>query len=441
MKYAFCVSEDINLGVGYIMSYLKSQGHEVKLIFDPCQYRRGYSRIPLLAKWFDISSHNIKKIKEYAPDEIWFSCVTATYTWALDMAKRCKAEMPQSRILFGGVHPTLVPEEVTKHDFIDEVVVGCGIEHLGGEFEPDSIFPDRSAFLRQLPPEHTRTQIFMTSFGCPFNCSFCGNEQLRKINKHRMIRRKVYPCIAELKEMKSAGMTSVLFVDDIFTSEKTWLTVFLKSYKESIGLPFTCFVHPRFVDKEVADLLAEAGCEMAWMGIQTGSEQLRKEILNRPESNEEITKACELLKAAGMKLMVDHIFGIPHENDMSNDVSYALYKHIKADVVNCYNLLYFPKSKMIEHAMKAGVLTPLQVSKINKGEGVTYQLGDKVNPYYDKYCKAMISVPLGGLEIELLPEWLIKLIAHLKAGRGFIVRVMLQNEIYFTWRRLWKKLK
>lgn len=438
-KYAFCVAEDINLGVAYIMSYLKSQGHEVKLFFDPCQFKRGYMRVPFLAKMFDISKRNIKKIKEYAPDEIWFSCVTATYGWALDMALCAKTELPDCHIVFGGVHPTLVPEEVCKHDFIDEVVVGCGIEYLGGEFEPDKIFPDRKAFLAQLPPEHTRTQIFMTSFGCPFNCSFCGNEQLRKIKKHRLIRRKVDPCIEELKQMKEAGMTSVLFVDDIFTSEKVWLEAFLTKYKNEIGLPFTCFVHPRFVDKEVADVLAAAGCEMAWMGIQTGAEQLRKDILNRPETNEEIITACEHIKGAGMKLMVDHIFGIPHENNMTNDISYTLYKHIKADVVNCYNLLYFPKSKMIEHAIKAGVMTPVQAAAINKGEGVTYQLGDKVNEYYDKYVKGMIALPLGGLEYELLPEWFIKLIVHLKAGRGFIVKVMIQNELYFTWGRLWKR--
>lgn len=438
MKYAFVVAEDLNLGVGYLLSYLKEQGHECRLFFDPRQFARGYARNGVLAKAFDVSGRIIKEVKAYNPDEIWFSCVTATYGWALNMAEKAKAELPTCRILFGGVHPTLVPDEVMKHPFIDEVVVGCGIEYLGGKFDPDRTFPDRNSFLKQLPPEHTRTQIFMTSFGCPFNCFFCGNEQLRKVKKHRMIRRKVDACMMELQQMKVAGMKSVLFVDDIFTSDKDWLKSFLAKFKEQIAVPFTCFVHPRFIDEEVATLLADAGCEMAWMGIQTGAEQLRKEVLNRPESNEDIVKACELIKGAGMKLMVDHIFGIPFENDMSNDISYTLYKHIKADVVNCYNLLYFPKAKIIEHAMRAGILTPLQIADINKGEGVVYQLGDKVNPYYDKYCKAMIAIPLGGIEFELLPEWLIKLIVHLRAGRGFIVKVMLQNELYFTWRRLWK---
>lgn len=441
MKYAFCIAEDINLGAAYIIAYLKQQGHEVRLFFDPRQFARGYAKQPLLAKVLSIENYNLKKIKRYNPDACLFSCVTATYQWALHMAKRVKYELPQCKVIFGGVHPTLIPEEVKKHAFIDEVVVGDGIEYFGGKFEPDRLWPDREIFFRELPAEHRRTQLFMTSFGCPFNCSFCGNEQLRKVGKYRYLRRNVDACICELQELKRNGMRYVLFVDDIFTCDKKWLTHFLKCYEARVGLPFACFGHPKFLDKDVIENLKAAGCHTIWIGIQTGHEKLRKDILNRPETNKEIVDACKLVKEHGIKLMVDHIFGIPFESNLTQDISYALYREIKPDVVNCYNLLYFPKSKIMEHAVKCGYLTLTEAEAINRGEGHVYQIGgNRGQIFYDTYIKPMVALPLYNIVFELMPTMLVKLIVHIRAGRWFIPIVMIQNEIFFTWRAFLKKV-
>jgi len=138
--------------------------------------------------------------------------------------------------------------------------------------------------------------------------------------------------------------------------------------------------------------------------------------------------------------MVDHIFGIPFENIMTQDMSYGLYKEIKPDVINCYEMLYFPKSKIIEHGMKAGYITPMEVEKINRGEGVVYQIGNKGQKFYDMYSKAMVAIPLGGIMWELMPMTIVKLIVHLRAGRAFMFRVIVENEIYFTAKAIMKKV-
>jgi len=439
MKYAFVVAEDINLGAGYVMAYLKEQGHDVKLFFDPLQFKRGYSQNKLLAKFFNMSRHNIKKIKSYNPDVCCFSCVTATYSWGLRMAKKIK-EHVGCKIIFGGVHATLVPEEVKRHAFIDEVVVGCGIEHFGGKFEPDRLWPEREMFLDQLPPEHRRVQLFMTSFGCPFNCSFCGNEQLRKVKQFKQIRRKAEDCIAELQHLKERGMRYVLFVDDILTCDVGFMRRFMPLYARDIGLPFACFGHPKYLTDEVITLLKDAGCHTVWLGIQTGDERLRREILNRPELNKDIIDACKRVKDAGFKLIVDHIFGIPTETAMSQDISYNLYETIKPDIVNCYNLLYFPKAKIIDHALRVGMLIPSNVKQIERGEFMNYQIGTEQQSYYRQFAKSFVALPIGDHPWDLLPMWVIKVVVHLRAGRAFMLRAIIQNELFFTWRALCKRL-
>lgn len=437
MKYAFFISEDLNLGAAYVIADLKSLEHEVKLFFDPRQFNRGYSRNKLLARMFSIEDHLIRGVIKYKPDIIMFSTVTATYGWALKLSKKIKKVLPNTPITFGGVHPTLCPEEVKRHKHINNIHEG----HIEN-FNPDKIWPDRAIFFKELPPEHRRTQIFMTSFGCPFNCTFCGNEQMRKTGHYKKLQRKPGVCIDELEYLKDEyGMKYVLFVDDIFTVNKHFLHNFLPMYKERIGLPFACFVHPQCVDKEIVDMLKDAGCHTAWMGIQTGNEQIRKEILGRKETNKQIVDSAKLIKDAGIKLMVDHIFGIPYENNVTQDHSLLLYKEIMPDVVNCYQLLYFPKSKIIEHALKYGALTTGEVQKIERGEGLNYQVGNKGHNFYDTYVKGMCAIPLGDILFELLPLFLIKIIIHLRAGRAFIFRVVLQNELFFTWRMILKKLR
>jgi len=440
MRIAFCIAEDINIGAGYVIAHLKAQGHQVKLFLDPRQYDRGYAQNGLLARALSQRRHILRRIKAFNPGMCLFSAVTANYQWALSMAEAVKRILPGTKIVFGGVHATLVPEEVRKHAFIDDVVVGDGISHFGGTFDPERLWPDREIFLEQLPPIHRRYQIFMTSVGCPFNCSYCGNEQMRKVSQFKFVRRSVDSCIAELSNLKVRGMRYVLFVDDILTCDKKWLLEFMPRYKRVIGLPFCCFGHPKYLDDEVVATLKVGGCHTVWIGIQTGDEGLRKNILNRPETNQEIVDASARIKKCGMKLMVDHIFGIPGESAMSNDISNNLYTVIKPDIVNCYNLLYFPKAKIIEHALALGNLTPRQVTEINEGKGAVYQITNKSQDFYREYAKSFCAIPVGGLVAEVLPMSMIKLIAYARAGRMFIPWAMIQNEIYFTLKSLWRKI-
>jgi hypothetical protein len=146
-----------------------------------------------------------------------------------------------------------------------------------------------------------------------------------------------------------------------------------------------------------------------------------------------------LIKQAGIKLIVDHIFGIPHENELSQDISYALYSEIKADIVNCYELLYFPKAEIIKFALSSGYLKTTDVYKINQGLGPVYQSQSKKRLFQETYQKGFITIPLGGLVWEFLPTFLIKIIVLIRAGRGFTLLAVIQNEVFFTWRAFLKK--
>ncbi len=331
MRIAFFCASDFNLGAAYVIAYLKHVGHEVRLFLDPYPGSR-YGRfiMPVL-------------LKEYNPNLVCFSCVTANAGWALKKAKIIGGILPMTKILFGGVHPTLCPKDFAGYD----ICQGDGLEYFGGKFEPDKLWPDREIFFKQLPPVHRAYQIFMTGFGCPFRCSFCNTHQLNK----KLIRRDAYECLRELAHLKKGGLKYVLFDDDIFTLNKNWLYDFLFYYRCTIGLPFTCFGHANCIDNGISSLLHSANCQCVWLGVQSGSEITRRDILNRKETNKEIAAACRVIKDNGLKLMIDHIFGLPFDTKDKLVESYNFYRTLKPDVVNCYELLYLPKAGINKYGM------------------------------------------------------------------------------------------
>ena len=434
MKYAICAADTFSLGVGYLISHLREAGHEVKLIFDPLQHSQGGTKKTWLSRLFSVEDYNIEQIRVFNPDACLFSCMTAHYQWALRMAERVKREVG-CKIIFGGVHVTSCPDLVRSNAFIDDVCVGDGLEYFGLEFKPDKIFPAWIDFYSELPSCHRHHPFIMSDFGCPFSCTYCLPRSL----KIRHPRRSVEGCVRELLALKQLGAKRFSIWDDALTRDEKWLMEFLNAYKARVRLPFRCLTHPKLMNDKIALALHLAGCYTIDMGIQTGNQDLRKRILNRQETNEEFLNACANIKERRIKLVIDHIFEIPQESDETNRESFELYKRAKPDLIHCFKLLYFPKAKIIDHALNSGLLTAKDIQRINEGKHTLYASGEnqrvsKINPW----VKKMLAIPLGGGWWEKMPDWLIKLACYIRIGEDFLPQTIIQNQIYFTLKRFTK---
>lgn len=489
VKIAVVCAEDEYPGIGYLSAYLKEHGVHIYLVFEPKQFGRAYLRSSFLAKIFSRERENLERLKNIRPDLIGFSCVTAHYQWALGFAQKVKRELPEIPIIFGGVHPTLVPELVIKEDCVDFVCIGEGerpllellqsLEKGDGEYHIPNIwykkdghlitnplrpllenldelpFIDKLLFCNYLPRNYRESVQFSASRGCPFTCNYCGNEQMKKTfhglgNYVRQM--SVSRAIDELFFLKKCGAKYILFGDDIFTANHKWLKDFVPVYKKKVGLPFTCFGHPKFLSRENIKLLKEGGCRLLWFGIQSASEDIRLKVMNRYETNSEIIRAAKLCHEAGLPFMVDHILNIPYDTEEAIKEAIALYNEIRPEMINCYRLLYFPKAKIIDIAVESGLLKPKDVDLINQGKSVVYQTGELSSPtqdFYRKYALLLTAIPLlpkrvvaviqrndrlidfsGHLPLFLIP--LIKVLLNFKIGHGMLPLKILQNEVFFT---------
>ena len=414
MKYAMCVADNFALGPAYIITYLRSQGHEVKLFFDP-----------LL---FSDEDYNVDRIVSYSPDICLFSCLTATYKWALGIAKRVK-ERINCKIIFGGVHASTVPEVVRDNKFIDEVCTGEGIEFFGGVFDPDKLIPTREDFNKVLSPKDITYPFIVTSFDCPFRCTYCQPLKLK------IKRRSVDICIQEALELKKNKARSIAFWDDIFTSDKKWLYEFLDQWKEKVKLPFRCVSHTKFISDEIVSALKDAGCYLITIGIQTGNEKLRREILNRYETNEEILKACATIKKHKIKLIIDHMVDLPYENEATNLESYNLYRKIAPDMVSIFRLVYFPKAKIIEYGIKANLIKTSDIDKIERGEFVNFASGLKKSLKRNLWLNKLLAIPLKWKFWEHCHENILNLILYYKLDESFNPILIIQRYLFYRRRK------
>jgi len=486
MKLALLCAEDFSLSVACLSAFLKKNGHEVRVIFDPKQFGKAYANNKYLSELFSWRSLVLNRLKEFAPDLIGFSVFTSNYQWALQMAGEIKRNMDVP-IIFGGVHATLVPEVVVKEVAVDMVCVGEGemplLELLRGlkdknrnyavrniwfkesgrvirnEIRPlnqdlDYLpFPDREALYAQLPRSYSKYPIMLTSHGCPYRCTYCANNAIAQVYKDKgsyLRRRSPNSVMAELKEIKSRYAPKyILFMDDLFTFNRGWLADFALSYAKDIGLPYSCLTHTRFLDKEVCTLLKLSHCNLVLLGLQSGCEWIRREILDRPESNEEYRKAVRFLKDAKLKFSLDNILNIPFDTPDTIKESFGFYNELRPNMIHSFNLAYFPNTKIIEHGIRAGALREDSRDLINRGLAANYiniQLDSQGD--YRRYALLFTILPLlparfaakiiddnifRRMLLRLPPVviLLVKFILNIRAGTGFVFFTVFNNELFY----------
>lgn len=375
-----------SLAVEYLSAVLKSAGHETGLI--------------IIQKDEKFEKRLTEKLELFCPDFICFSVMTDDYIWACDISKFIK-KIKNIPIIFGGVHVTACPEEVIKNKFVDYIVLGEGEEALAelvknphktniknvwlkkkgkiikNKLRPliqdlDSLpFPDKDLFFKEAPYLKGETYYFMTSRGCPFGCSYCFNNYLRKLYKGScwLRKRSVKNVIEELKAGKEKyNYHLVYFGDDCFTFDKKWLKEFFTEYKKEINAPFKALAHPIFLDEEIISLLKDSKCLKLQIGVQTPVERVRKEVCKRQESNELIMKVMAEIKKHHIFVQMDHLFGLPLQPLEELKEWTKFYIDLKPDIISPYWIQYYPNSDIVKIAKDSGDIDDSYIQDIIQGK-------------------------------------------------------------------------
>ena len=363
-----------SLGLGYIASVLEKNGYTVSIVDLTFE------------KSFDFLE---KRLKELRPKLVGITCQTTFAEEAFKAVKISKTIVPRAIVVLGGPHPTVLPIRTLEETEADIVVIGEGeytfkeiaqsikdnksfrevkgiyykegksIKFSGNrEFikDLDEIpFPARYLFDKRYFEYPEITMI--NSRGCPFNCSFC-QPALKKLFGEKVRLRSPENIMDEIKLiLKTYGNKRIRFHDDTFTWNREWVKKLCNIIKnQNLKFAWDCKSRIDFLDRETIRMLNAAGCIRLDLGVESGSQRILNEILNKGISVEQIKDAFRICFEEDMKALTFIMIGILTEKPQDLLDTINLIDEIKTDGLHVSIFTPFPGTRIFDYASERGLI-------------------------------------------------------------------------------------
>ncbi len=336
--------EAIQFGISFISSFLKSHGHKTKLL--------------LLTRSSNFSLID-QSIKDFSPQLIGFTSVASEYLFIEKIGKYMKDRYPEKFLLAGGVHVSLAPDD-SMLDTFDALCIGEGEEptlELIGQLEqgaaPSGIpnlwikddrgieknkrrpfiadlntlpFPDREMWDEWIDMKMSpKRPSLLLGRGCPFNCTYCCNHAFKNLADGPYVRfRSPENIVGEIDAVITRYPTVNEFYLEVetFGSNLKWalgLCSALEGFNKKRDTPIKFGVNLRITPKlsknlePLLDALKKSNFVFLNIGLESGSERVREEILKRRYSNEDVITAVSLARKYGLKIIFYNLIGLPYE--------------------------------------------------------------------------------------------------------------------------------
>jgi radical SAM superfamily enzyme YgiQ (UPF0313 family) len=350
------------LGTLYLSAMCKRNGHKVAVVEND-------------------AGQVEKKIRAVDPDLLAVSVLTPSFAYLHQTVSEVKRKHDIPTV-FGGPHATFFPEIIEKPaidyvfrgeceaafvNFLDLLESGKALDGASnlvftngnGETEKNPLnpltvhldelpFPDRELFREHKQFYESDVRSVMASRGCPYHCSYCFNNEYKKMYKGlgkpirvRSVDNVIAECVA-LKERYDARMLH--FFDDVFPFNRRWVEEFSEKYRAKVGLPFLTNTSFNVCTEHYVSCLSKAGCKSLLIGVETGNEVLREKVLFRKMSNKMMIERSKLIHAHGIKIYAQNLIGIPKGTLELDLETLGLNIKLEADYAGAYLCQPYPKT-------------------------------------------------------------------------------------------------
>lgn len=354
-------SGDIPLGLAYIASTLREKTDSSIELIDTTFYENSKSDV------VQMFAH-----KKY--DIVAISCMTTMIMDGFLIAEIVKKSFPETKVIIGGPHPTVMPNETLQNDYVDAVCIGEGeatfleLVNNNGAFngvsglwhkdkkgriikndartpinDLDSIpFPaldlfDVNKYLQywfQLDSvdRNLKGINIMASRGCPYQCSFC-QPTLYKLFGNKIRKRSPRNIVDEIMHWKSKyNLDAVMFQDDTLLVDKKWVGELCDiMIEEKLDVIWGCNSRANLVEKNIFLKMKKAGLRKVNIGIESSSDRIRDRIYNKNVKLEDINRAVTILKSVGVKIQGYFMIGAPTETEQEINDTIHFAKNLNID--------------------------------------------------------------------------------------------------------------
>ena len=339
----------VPLGLAYLAACAERAGHDV-LVID-CN-----------ALSLDINKLQ-SRLREMDFHLAGISVMTPMALTAYRIAALIKAMKPEVNVVLGGPHVSALPlESLNECPEADYIIVGEGeqsfislLSSLGQnscrQNVPGLVYRDNGTIRRThdaghmsnldeipqpayhlfpmnlyRPPvtKYRRLPTFsiISSRGCPFNCSFCGNS----VHGKKLRQRSIANVMQELYYLRdNFGAKGIVFQDSSLCQNKKWVYELCEAMLASgIDLEWSCLARVEQVDLELLTRMKEAGCWQISYGIESGN-QKTLDSLRKNNTLAQIEAAVAAAHKAGVQVRATYMLAVPGETrkDILNTIKFA----------------------------------------------------------------------------------------------------------------------
>ena len=284
---------------------------------------------------------------------------------AVKVARQVKRAQPRLPVIFGGWHPSLLPEETLAADCVDVVARGQGEltvleiarrladnEELSGirgvsfkqngrhYHEPER--PVENLNNRPLPAYHLanvddyekvtgcRELGYPSSVGCPYACNYCTDQVFykRRFNAYRPER-----VVADvLGLVEKYRLQEVAFLDSNFPVDVKRALAIAHGFADAKA-KFRWTVQAstdllcRMTDDEVK-LLAKSGLHHMGFGTESASQEVLALMNKKHQRIQDMFQTARKTEAAGMRVTFNVILGYPGETEADRDQTFRIMSEI-----------------------------------------------------------------------------------------------------------------
>ncbi|RPH82780.1 MAG: radical SAM protein, partial [Desulfobacteraceae bacterium] len=198
----------------------------------------------------------------------------------------------------------------------------------------------------------------MAGRGCPFNCTFCSNHRIRKMQPGRYVRfRSADHIIREIKELQQRyRFEEILFDDDICWIDRDLVHEFAEKYKKEVGLPFMFSGRVEVLDRDKLAALKDAGGTRVGFGVEHGDQKFRSQVLRRRMTNKQILEVTRAAKEVGLQIKTLNMVGLPGETLALHQETIRLNQQIQPDVVGSTIFYPMPGTDLYDLCLKEGYI-------------------------------------------------------------------------------------